>query len=57
MEIRTEDEKRKTPVSLEEEILCRNTEDPMDFWIWLNQRIQRSVKPENDRETGGKVGD
>ena len=31
----------KTPVPLEAEILCQNTEDPMDFWIWLNRRIQQ----------------
>ena len=46
MKIGTEDNKRKTPVPLEAEILCQNTEDPMDFWIWLNRRIQQSANLE-----------
>ena len=46
MKIGTEDNERKTPVPLEAEILCQNTEDPMDFWIWLNRRIQQSANLE-----------
>ena len=46
MKIGTEDNKRKMPVPLEVEILCQNTEDPMDFWIWLNRRIQQSANLE-----------
>ena len=55
MRISTND-KRNTRVSLEGEILRHNTEDPMDFWIWLNHRIQQFVKTENDRETEEKAG-
>ena len=49
MKIGTEDDKRKTPVPLEGEILCQNTEDPMDFWIWLNRRIQTIWKSPGNR--------
>lgn len=54
MKIGTEDDKRKTPVPLEVEILCQNTEDPMDFWIWLNRRIQQSANLEITGKQGEK---
>lgn len=54
MKIGTEDNKRKTPVPLEAEILCQNTEDPMDFWIWLNRRIQQSANLEITGKQGEK---
>ena len=54
MKIATEDNKRKTPVPLEAEILCQNTEDPMDFWIWLNRRIQQSANLEITGKQGEK---
>lgn len=49
MKIGTEDNKRKTPVPLEAEILCQNTEDPMDF-----RRIQQSANLEITGKQGEK---